>query len=59
MENNAYFFKLESGEITLFDNFRVTHGRNNFTAGTRTMEGAYASWDGVCSKAAQLESEIL
>lgn len=43
-------FKLSPGDLVLFDNTRVMHGRTAFTAeGNRHLQGAYADLDGVYS----------
>ena len=43
-------FKLRPGDLVLFDNTRVMHGRTAFTAeGNRHLQGAYADLDGVYS----------
>jgi len=49
-------FRLEPGDLILFDNLRVLHGRTGFaSAGTRRLQGCYADRDGVLSSLAVLE----
>ena len=46
----ALEFKLEPGQLILFDNTRVMHGRRPFSAGgDRHLQGAYADLDGLYS----------
>lgn len=39
-KSNSWSFKLNPGTVLIFDNWRVLHGRNEYT-GKRTMTGAY------------------
>ncbi len=49
-------FKLEAGQLMLFDNTRVLHARRAFSAtGTRHLQGAYSDLDGLYSRLNQLE----
>jgi gamma-butyrobetaine dioxygenase len=49
-------FRLEPGNVVLFDNERVLHGRAGFTGrGTRHLQGCYADRDGLLSTLAVLE----
>ena len=41
--------KLNGGEIVIFDNNRLLHGRDSFT-GERWLEGMYFDWDPIVSK---------
>lgn len=46
---NQYWFQLQPGQTLLFDNWRVLHGRNEFT-GKRRMCGGYINRDDFMSK---------
>ncbi|GIZ37378.1 hypothetical protein CKM354_000082600 [Cercospora kikuchii] len=48
-KSNQYWFQLKPGQTLLFDNWRVLHGRNEFT-GKRRMCGGYISRDDFISK---------
>ncbi|PPJ59350.1 hypothetical protein CBER1_05775 [Cercospora berteroae] len=48
-KSNQYWFQLEPGQTLLFDNWRVLHGRNEFT-GKRRMCGGYINRDDFISK---------
>jgi gamma-butyrobetaine dioxygenase len=51
-------FRLEAGDLVVFDNLRVLHGRTAFTgAGARRLQGCYADRDALLSKLAVLERE--
>ena len=51
-------FRLEPGDLIVFDNLRVLHGRTGFAStGTRRLQGCYADRDGVRSSLAVLERE--
>nr|XP_045612214.1 trimethyllysine dioxygenase, mitochondrial-like [Procambarus clarkii] len=54
---NEYSLKLEPGTVLLIDNWRVMHGRANFT-GTRTMSGCYLDNDEFTSKARILKVQM-
>ncbi|MEL7119890.1 MAG: TauD/TfdA family dioxygenase [Bacteroidota bacterium] len=46
-----YIFKLEAGDLILFDNERILHGRTEYTLnGERHLQGCYANRDGLVSK---------
>jgi len=50
-------FRLQPGEMLLFDNTRVLHARKAYaTAGTRHLQGAYSDLDGLYSCLRRLES---
>ena len=50
-------FKLQPGELMLFDNTRVLHARKAYSAsGTRHLQGAYSDLDGLYSSLRRLES---
>ncbi len=50
-------FKLQPGELLLFDNTRVLHARRAYSAaGTRHLQGAYSDLDGLYSCLGLLES---
>jgi gamma-butyrobetaine dioxygenase len=49
-------FRLEPGDVLVFDNLRVLHGRTAFSAaGARRLQGCYADMDGLRSTLAVLE----
>ena len=49
-------FRLEPGDVVVFDNLRVLHGRTGFrSTGTRLLQGCYADRDGLLSTLAVLE----
>lgn len=49
-EDLALQFKLEPGQLILFDNTRILHARTPFSAeGNRHLQGAYADLDGLYS----------
>lgn len=49
-------FRLEPGEVVVFDNWRVLHGRAAFgEGGTRRLQGCYADRDALLSTLAVLE----
>jgi len=54
-KDNEYWVKLEPGRALIFDNWRVLHGREEFT-GHRRLIGAYLNWDDYRSK---LKTSIL
>lgn len=49
LEKQEIVFQLEPGSCLIFDNWRVLHGRHEFT-GSRTMCGAYISRDDFYSR---------
>jgi gamma-butyrobetaine hydroxylase len=50
-------FKLQPGELVLFDNTRVLHARKAYSAGgSRHLQGAYSDLDGLYSCLNKLES---
>lgn len=51
--NNEWWFKLSPGTVMFFDNWRVLHGRAQFT-GKRTLCGGYVSRTAFMSKARTL-----
>ncbi len=49
-------FRLAAGDLVLFDNLRVLHGRTGFAStGARRLQGCYADRDGLLSSLALLE----
>jgi gamma-butyrobetaine dioxygenase len=47
--------RLEPGDLVLFDNERILHGRSGFAgAGSRHLQGCYADRDGLLSTLAVL-----
>ncbi len=52
-------FKLQPGELMLFDNTRVLHARKAYSAaGTRHLQGAYSDLDGLYSSLRLLEASL-
>jgi gamma-butyrobetaine hydroxylase len=50
-------FKLQAGELMLFDNTRILHARKAYSAsGTRHLQGAYSDLDGLYSSLRRLEA---
>lgn len=50
-ERYIYQFKLKPGELVLFDNERILHGRTSYTLkGERHLQGCYADRDSLYSK---------
>jgi len=48
--------RLEPGDLVLFDNERILHGRSGFSGGgARHLQGCYADRDGLLSTLAVLE----
>ncbi|WP_420548301.1 2-trimethylaminoethylphosphonate dioxygenase [Curvivirga sp.] len=48
-EEVEVLFKLKQGELVLFDNERVLHGRKGFAGGKRHLQGSYADKDSLNS----------
>jgi gamma-butyrobetaine dioxygenase len=49
-------FRLEPGDVVVFDNLRILHGRTGFSGeGARRLQGCYADRDGLLSTLAVLE----
>ncbi|MEM7345340.1 MAG: TauD/TfdA family dioxygenase [Chloroflexota bacterium] len=60
LEDDRYklTFKMDSGDLMLFDNQRVLHGRIGYTSsGNRHLQGCYADRDSLLSKLAVLERQ--
>ncbi len=56
-EDLQIVFKLQAGELMLFDNTRILHARKAYSAsGTRHLQGAYSDLDGLYSSLRQLEA---
>ncbi len=56
-EDLQIVFKLEPGELILFDNTRILHARKAYSAGgTRHLQGAYSDLDGLYSSLRKLEA---
>ncbi|MFT5219912.1 MAG: gamma-butyrobetaine hydroxylase [Planctomycetota bacterium] len=52
-------FKLEAGQLILFDNTRILHARKSYSsAGHRHLQGAYSDLDGLYSTLYQLEQKL-
>ncbi len=43
-------FRLEPGQLVIFDNQRVLHGRSSYEEGSRHLQGCYADKDSLTSK---------
>lgn len=54
--NSAIQFRLGSGDLMIFDNQRVLHGRSAYTIGHRHLQGCYADKDALTSTIRVLES---
>ncbi|XP_060621951.2 gamma-butyrobetaine dioxygenase isoform X2 [Anolis sagrei] len=60
--DNKYTYKMKPGEIVVFDNWRLLHGRQSYQSGieiSRHLEGAYADWDVVMSRLRILQKNVL
>ena len=56
-EDQQVCFKLQPGDLMLFDNTRVLHARTAYsTGGTRHLQGAYSDLDGLYSCLNKLEA---
>uniref|UniRef100_A0A8C6Y4T6 gamma-butyrobetaine dioxygenase n=1 Tax=Naja naja TaxID=35670 RepID=A0A8C6Y4T6_NAJNA len=56
-----YSYKMKPGDIVVFDNWRLLHGRQSYQAGaeiSRHLEGAYADWDVVMSRLRILQKNV-
>ena len=52
-------FKLQPGELMLFDNTRILHARKAYSAaGSRHLQGAYSDLDGLYSSLRALEASL-
>ena len=52
-------FRLDPGDVVVFDNLRVLHGRSGFSGeGERWLQGCYADRDALLSTLAVLELEV-
>ena len=52
---------LESGDMAVFDNYRIMHGRSPFTLSgdsIRHLEGGYVDWDEAGSRMRVLEEKL-
>ena len=58
-ERFAYSFPLQSGRMVLMHNYRVLHGRDKVTAGTRTLHGTYTGESEWLSKMKMLERKLM
>jgi gamma-butyrobetaine dioxygenase len=57
-DNLQIEFKLQAGELMLFDNTRILHARKAYSAsGTRHLQGAYSDLDGLYSSLRRLETQ--
>ena len=55
-EDQQIHFKLEAGELMLFDNTRILHARKAYSkGGTRHLQGAYSDLDGLYSTLSVLQ----
>nr|XP_054762354.1 gamma-butyrobetaine dioxygenase-like [Lytechinus pictus] len=65
-KRNCIYYKMEKGDMVIFDNRRVLHGRLGFEVHVkegeeskkRHLEGGYLDWDGIKSKMRLLHEEI-
>jgi len=53
--SNAIEFRLEAGQLMIFDNQRVLHGRSAYLEGKRHLQGCYADKDSLHSRIRTLE----
>ena len=53
-------FSFQAGDLIIFDNRRILHGRAEFfpTTGDRSLRGTYLDRDDVFSKIRQLKREL-
>ena len=52
-------FKLDEGDIAVFDNTRVTHGREAFDPSEpRHLEGCYMDWDEIDSRTRVIKADL-
>jgi gamma-butyrobetaine dioxygenase len=58
-EECKYTTTLQSGELIVFDNQRVLHGREVQAVGARHLQGCYADRDGLRSTAASLATKAV
>ena len=52
--------KMDSGDMVVFDNWRVLHGRSAFqvtSVGSRHLEGCYIDWDEATSRMRAIEEK--
>ena len=49
LREECFEHRAKPGEIWIFDNKRVLHGRREFKAATRELEGGYMNWDDIKS----------
>ncbi|XP_074649435.1 gamma-butyrobetaine dioxygenase-like [Tubulanus polymorphus] len=52
---------LKPGEIVVFDNLRVLHGRQQYdvgSSGVRNLEGIFIDWDEICSRIRVLKEDL-
>jgi len=49
LRQEMFEHRAKPGEIWIFDNKRVLHGRREFQAATRELEGGYMNWDDIKS----------
>lgn len=55
-EELEYGFRLTPGDLVIFDNQRVLHGRKGFAGGKRHLQGCYADKDSLYSLMRKLEA---
>lgn len=51
-------FKLEAGQLMIFDNVRILHGREDLAIGERHLQGCYADSDGLLSTLRLLKKSL-
>ncbi|XP_035663162.1 gamma-butyrobetaine dioxygenase-like [Branchiostoma floridae] len=59
LPGNCVRLKMAAGEMMVFDNTRVLHGRSAYSpdSGTRHLQGGYMDWDDVYSRMRVLEMD--
>lgn len=58
---NVVTYKMMPGDVVIFDNWRLMHGRKNYVSRPdklRHLEGAYLDWDEVMSRLRILRSSV-
>ncbi|XP_056134384.1 gamma-butyrobetaine dioxygenase [Lampris incognitus] len=58
---NVATYRMESGDLITFDNWRLLHGRRHYTSSPdklRHLEGAYLDWDEVMSRLRLLRKSV-
>ncbi|XP_078583871.1 gamma-butyrobetaine dioxygenase-like [Branchiostoma floridae x Branchiostoma japonicum] len=60
LPRNCVRLKMSAGEMMVFDNTRVLHGRSAYStdSGSRHLQGGYMDWDDVYSRMRVLEMDL-